>query len=249
MRPKSPVVTLLFGVAVAAVAFGVNVAANHSAAAGQRDAGGTAAAAAPPGGAQSATAPGGAQSATASAPGGQATAGGGQAAAGPPVANEGTSVEPSKAPSAPITYAGRVDGGEVAIAIAVRDGQGIAYVCNGKKLEAWFQGPAGDGQLALTGKAAGSSIVGTHDGQFAAGTVTLNGRKWTFRIPMVQAPAGLYKIADKVANASIQGGWIVYDVGQTGSVTIDGRTDTAPPLNTETGEVLINGVTVKPPRL
>src|SRR5262245_10415797 len=194
MRPKSPVVTLLFGVAVAAVAFGVNVAANHSAAAGQRNTAGNAAAA---------TAPGGAQSAT--APSGQPTQGG-QAAAGPPVANEGTSVEPSKAPSAPITYAGRVDGGEVAIAIAVRDGQGIAYVCNGKKLEAWFQGPAGDGQLALTGKAAGSSIIGTHDGQFAAGTVTLNGRKWTFRIPMVQAPAGLYKIADKVANASIQGG-------------------------------------------
>ena len=66
------------------------------------------------------------------------------------------------------------------------------------------------------------------DGAFAAGTVTLNGRKWTFRIPMVQAPAGLYKIADKVANASIQGGWIVYKGGQTGSVTIDGRTGTAP---------------------
>jgi hypothetical protein len=237
MRPKSPVVTLLFGVAVAAVAFGVNVAANHSAAAGQRGAGGPAAAA---------TAPSAAQSA--SAPSEQPTQGG-QAAAAPPVANEGTSVEPSKAPSPPITYAGRVDGGEIAIAIAVRDGQGIAYVCNGKKLEAWFQGPAGDGQLALTGKTAGSSIVGTHDGQFAAGTVTLGGRKWTFRIPMVQAPAGLYKIADKVANASIQGGWIVYDGGQTGSVTINGRTDAAPPLNTETGEVVINGVTVKPPRL
>ena len=240
MRPKSPVVTLLFGVAVAAVAFGVNVAANHSAAAGQGGAGNARAAA---------TAPGGAQSATAAAPGGPAAPGGGQAAAAPPVADEGTSVEPSKAPSPPITYAGRVDGGEIAIAIAVRDGQGIAYVCNGKKLEAWFQGPAGDGQLALTGKTAGSSIVGTHDGQFAAGTVTLGGRKWTFRIPMVQAPAGLYKIADKVANASIQGGWIVYDGGQTGSVTIDGRTGAAPPLNTETGEVVINGVTVKPPRL
>jgi serine/threonine-protein kinase len=162
---------------------------------------------------------------------------------------EETSVTPLTVPTAPTTYAGRVDGGEVAIAIAVKDGQAISYVCNGKKLEAWFQGPAGDGQLALTGKAGGSTIVGTHDGQIAAGTVTLGGRRWTFRIPMVQAPAGLYRIADKVANAAIKGGWIVYEGGQTGTLTVDGRTGTAPPLNTETGEVVINGVTVKPPRL
>jgi serine/threonine-protein kinase len=159
---------------------------------------------------------------------------------------EGTSVETAQ--SAPITYAGRVDGGAVAIAIAVRDSQAIAYVCNGKKLEAWFQGPAGDGQLALSGKN-DASIIGTYDLAKATGSVTVAGKTYTFGIPVVQAPAGLYKIADKVANASIQGGWIVYDGGQTGSVTIDGRTDSAPPLNPATGEVIINGVTVKPPRM
>jgi serine/threonine-protein kinase len=221
MKPKGPVLTLLVGLVLAATVFGLSFAVNRSASAGQR--------------------------ATANA----ATSVTGLAA--PPTATatatEGTSVTPLKAPSAPITYAGRVDGGAVAIAIAVRDGQGIAYVCNGKRLEAWFQGPAGDGQLALTGKAAGSSITGTHDGQFAAGTVAVAGQKFTFRIPMVQAPAGLYRIADKVANASIQGGWIVYDGGQTGTVTVNGRTGAAPPLNTETGEVIINGVAVKPPRL
>jgi serine/threonine-protein kinase len=219
MKTKGPVLTLLVGLVLAATVFGLSVAANRTASAGQRE--------------------------TANA----ATSATGLAAPTTATSTEGTSVTPLKAPSAPITYAGRVDGGAVAIAIAVRDGQGIAYVCNGKRLEAWFQGPAGDGQLALTGKAAGSSITGTHDGQFAAGTVAVAGQKFTFRIPMVQAPAGLYRIADKVANASIQGGWIVYDGGQTGTVTVNGRTGAAPPLNTETGEVIINGVAVKPPRL
>jgi hypothetical protein len=226
MKPKGPVLTLLVGLVLAATVFGFSVAANRSASAGQQRENASAG-----------------QRAAANA----ATSASGLAAA--PTESAGTSVTPLKAPTAPITYAGRVDGGAVAIAIAVRDGQGIAYVCNGKRLEAWFQGPAGDGQLALTGKAAGASITGTHDGQFAAGTVAVAGQQFTFRIPVVQAPAGLYRIADKVANASIQGGWIVYDGGQTGTVTVNGRTGAAPPLNTETGEVIINGVAVKPPRL
>jgi hypothetical protein len=225
MKPKGPVLTLLVGLVLAATVFGFSVAANRSASAGQQRENASAG-----------------QRAAANA----ATSASGLAAA--PTESAGTSVTPLKAPTAPITYAGRVDGGEAAIAIAVRDGQAISYVCNGKRLEAWFQGPAGDGQLALTGKN-GASITGTHDGQVAAGTVAVAGRKFTFRIPMVQAPAGLYRIADKVANASIQGGWVVYQDGQTGSLTINGRTDTAPPLNTETGEVLINGVTVKPSRI
>jgi serine/threonine-protein kinase len=227
MKAKGPILTLLVGLVLATVSLGASVVANRTAAADQREpsrAAGTAT-----------TTPTATPTATPSG-----TAG--------PGADEGTSVEPSRAPSPPITYAGRVDGGEVAIAIAVRDGQGVAYVCNGKKLEAWFQGPAGDGQLALTGKN-GATITGTHDGKVAAGTVVIGSRKWTFRIPMVQAPAGLYKIADKVANASVQGGWVVDEYGQTGSLTINGRTDTAPPLNTETGEVVINGVTVRPSRL
>jgi serine/threonine-protein kinase len=226
MKAKGPILTLAGGLVLATVTFGLSMAANGSAAGGQRDATKAAATAA------------GSATATPTATPSESGGSGG---------SEGTSVEPSREASPPITYAGRVDGGEVAIAIAVRDGQGIAYVCNGKRLEAWFQGPAGDGQLSLTGKG-GASITGTHDGQVATGTVAVAGRKFTFRIPMVQAPAGLYRIADKVANASVQGGWVVYEGGQTGSLTINGRTDTAPPLNTDTGEVVINGVTVRPSR-
>lgn len=151
-------------------------------------------------------------------------------------------------PNAPITtYAGKVDGRVAAIAIAVRNGQAIAYVCDGAKLEAWLQGPAGDGQLALTGKN-GATVTGTHDGTTATGTAVVGGRTFTFTVKMVQAPAGLYRIADKVANAAVNGGWIVADGEQTGTLTVNGVTTAAPPLNTETGETTVNGVVIRPNR-
>ena len=64
------------------------------------------------------------------------------------------------------------------------------------------------------------------------------GRTFTFRVKMVQAPNGLYRIADKVATAAVNGGWIVADGEQTGTLTVNGVTGAAPPLNTETGEVI-----------
>lgn len=151
-------------------------------------------------------------------------------------------------PNAPITtYAGKVDGRTAAIAITVRNGQAIAYLCDGGRLEAWLQGPAGDGQLALTGKN-GASVTGTHDGAGATGTAIAGGRTFTFKIKMVQAPAGLYRLADKVANAAVNGGWIVADGEQTGTLTVNGVTGAAPPLNLETGETTVNGVVVRPNR-
>ena len=173
----------------------------------------------------------------------------------PPVVSSSSSPGGLAAPGAPpatenapiTTYAGKVDGRGASIAIAVRNGQAIAYVCDGAKLEAWLQGPAGDGQLALTGKN-GATVTGTHDGAVASGTAVDAGRTFTFRVKMVQAPNGLYRIADKVATAAVNGGWIVADGEQTGTLTVNGVTGAAPPLNTETGEVTINGVVVKPPR-
>ena len=45
------------------------------------------------------------------------------------------------------TWAGDVDGGEATIAISVNDGVAIAYLCDGKRVEAWLQGTAADGKL------------------------------------------------------------------------------------------------------
>ena len=50
-----------------------------------------------------------------------------------------------------VTYAGKVTGGKATIAIAVKDGKAVAYLCDGKKTEAWLRGTAVDGELALSG--------------------------------------------------------------------------------------------------
>jgi hypothetical protein len=228
MKPKGPALILVCGLVLAGVLVGLNIAADRTASATNASATNANANVA--------------RAATASASESASSSATPSDAAGSP------SPTPPAPPSPPITYAGRVNGGEAAIAIAVRDGQAIAYLCNGKKLESWLKGPAGDGQLALTG-ANGASLTGTHNATIAAGSVTVDGRTWTFRIPAVQAPNGLYRIANKVAEASVSGGWVVYKNGQTGNLTVNGVSGAAPWLNPATGEVTINGVTVKPPRL
>jgi hypothetical protein len=55
----------------------------------------------------------------------------------------------------PVTYAGNVGGGGASIAIAVKDGKAIAYLCDGATAEAWLQGtaPAGSwSSLAVTAR-------------------------------------------------------------------------------------------------
>ena len=47
------------------------------------------------------------------------------------------------------------------IAIAVKDGKAIAYVCDGKKIEAWLDGTLQGDTLALTGKGGASVKVAT----------------------------------------------------------------------------------------
>src|SRR5438105_2005661 len=40
------------------------------------------------------------------------------------------------------TYAGHVSGGGATVAIALRDGVAIAYVCDGRRIEGWLRGTA-----------------------------------------------------------------------------------------------------------
>jgi hypothetical protein len=74
----------------------------------------------------------------------------------------------------------------------VRDGKAIAYVCDGKSVEAWMQGSAADGQLSLTGDK-GSGVTGTYADGWATGTVTAAGKQWNFRVKSVQTPSDLYR--------------------------------------------------------
>jgi hypothetical protein len=70
--------------------------------------------------------------------------------------------------------------GPIPIEITVDGGRAKAYVCDGKKIEAWLQGTAENGVVELTGRK-GARLSGTLTGDAVEGTVVLAGHpEWTF---------------------------------------------------------------------
>jgi hypothetical protein len=108
-------------------------------------------------------------------------------------------------------FAGRSSGNEVTVAVAVKDGRAVAYVCDGKKIEAWLQGTAENGVVELTGRK-GARLSGTLTGDAVEGTVVLAGHpEWTFSAgPTTSTRAELDR-----ANPGL-------------SAAVDGDTDVAP---------------------
>jgi serine/threonine-protein kinase len=138
------------------------------------------------------------------------------------------------------TYAGRVKGGGPLLAISVRDGVAVAYLCDGK-LEAWFKGTAKAGRLTLTGKK-GGELTGTFNADRAKGSVTVGQRQWDFQTPTVKKPSGLWKATAEVRGARVEGGWVVLEDGtQVGTVTRNGVPTTAPLIDPAAGRVTIDG--------
>jgi hypothetical protein len=160
-----------------------------------------------------------------------------------------TAEAPAPAPEAPATYAGRVDGGAATVAIAINGGQAVAYVCDGRQIEAWLQGPASGGTMALIG-AGGANLTGTYGNGVSAGSVAADGKAWTFTAPVAQEPAGLYRATATVAGARVVGGWIVLpDGSQVGVMTEDGRRAPAPSLDVATGQASVEGTPIAAERI
>lgn len=217
IKDKTPFATLLVGLTTALVllGLGMNASANDAA---RRDAAAAPAAASP------------------------------AAAAPPSSAAPATTAPTSAAPAPPAaadriraTYAGRVSGGGATVAIAVRDGTAIAYVCDGRRTEAWLRGTATGGTLTLTG-ANGARLTGTFTAAGAEGSIVTAGRRWTFDVPVAKRPSGLYRAAADVRNAKVVGGWIVLPDGtQVGVVSVDDRPAPAPLLDTSSGRATVDG--------
>jgi hypothetical protein len=150
----------------------------------------------------------------------------------PPETTPKTTSEAPK-PEAPARadYAGRVTGGGASVAVSVRDGHAIAYVCDGKKVEAWLQGGTAGGKLDLKG-AKNATLTGSFDATSVTGTVTAAGRTWQFTAPTAKKPAGLYRAAPKVKGKTAKVGWIVQpDGSQVGILTTDEDSAAAPALD------------------
>jgi hypothetical protein len=165
-----------------------------------------------------------------------------------PLASSPLPASPSQAPAAQAAkvtavWAGRTDGGAASIAISVKNGVAVAYVCDGKR-EIWLQGTADAGKLALSG-ARGATLVGTFGGGKATGRVTSGSAHYTFTAPAVAKPSGLYRAAAQVRNAKVVGGWIVLaDGSQVGVLDRDGVASDAPPIDPATGAVTVDGTTL-----
>lgn len=128
-------------------------------------------------------------------------------------------------------YAGRVTGGGASVAVSVRDGHAIAYVCDGKKVEAWLQGVTVGGKLDLRG-AKNASLTGSFDAATVTGSVTALGKTWQFTAPTAKKPAGLYRAAPTVKGKQAKVGWIVQpDGSQVGILTTGEDSAAAPALN------------------
>lgn len=142
-----------------------------------------------------------------------------------PAAAEPTAVVPPPAVVEAV-WAGRSSGNEVTVAVAVRDGRAVAYVCDGEQVEAWLEGALTGDALALTG--ADAVLDATVDEASALGSVTVGGVTWPFSAQVVQAPDGLYDGRANVDGVAVRIGWIALDGTVTGGARADGEVVDAP---------------------
>lgn len=161
-----------------------------------------------------------------------------------PEASASATATPKPPPDA--DYAGRTKDREATVAVAVRDGKAIAYVCDGRSTEAWLRGDVGDdGGLDLKGDG-GARLTGKVSGGKVTGTAVVSGREWTFTAAKADKPAGLYRATATVRGAEVEGAWIVLQNGQqVGVVTTDGRPAAAPKLDVDAGTATVNGGQVR----
>jgi len=139
---------------------------------------------------------------------------------------------PTAVTTAPVkaTYAGRVGGGGGSVAVSIHGSQAIAYVCNGSTVEAWFKGTAANGVLIMTGKNH-SHFSAIYDFGKVTGDVLAHGTDYSFSVPVVTKPSGLYRATAVVRGATIKAGWIVLPDGtEVGS--LESNADSAAPSAT-----------------
>jgi hypothetical protein len=218
---RGPLLTLAAVVGLAVVLLGVNMAATGDT---------TTQAGSEYGAAAGSPAPTASPAATAQTPGAAAT--------------ETGPATPTRARAFEGTYAGRTAGNEATVAIAAKGGRAVAYVCDGRRVEAWLQGTVTGNRLALSGR--GGSLTGTLQRGAVFGTIELGGRSWPYSAQPAERPAGLYRADVAVRGVQRRIGWIVLQDGRQVGVQSDGVTASpAPTLNPERREATVDDVRVR----
>lgn len=126
-------------------------------------------------------------------------------------------------------YAGRSAGDEVTVAIAVKDGRAIAYVCDGKKIESWLEGTVSGDTVSLKNKDGSVTVTGTINDKASFGEITVGSSSYQYAAEGVEGSAGLYEGRADVRGVLNRVGWIVENNGrQTGGLRIDGEPEPRP---------------------
>jgi hypothetical protein len=238
MKHNGPLVTLLAGLLVGTALLVASAGANSSGKTAQGTVGAPPAAAASTVGGASASAAGSPGATVGASPGATVSASSVVSSTSAPAA---TTTAAAPGFPAQADYAAHVDGGGATIAIAIRDSVAIAYLCNGRQVEAWLQGSVAGARLTMTGTPQ-ASLTATYGNHAAAGTVTVGGRTWTFTAGPVAKPSGLYRASQSVRGAKVVAGWIVLpDGSQVGILDTDGVPAAAPLLDPSTLSASLNG--------
>jgi hypothetical protein len=160
---------------------------------------------------------------------------------------------PAPAPAPPTTpplpaeaaYAGRTAGNEATIAIALQDGRAVAYLCDGKKIEAWLEGTVEGSTISLTG-ADGATVSGELADGAVFGQAAAKGKQWPYSAALATPPAGTYRGRVSVAGVQKRIGWNVLPDGTvTGIVSDANGAGPAPPLDPAARAATLDGVPVE----
>jgi hypothetical protein len=145
--------------------------------------------------------------------------------------------------AAAATYAGSVTKGGP-LAVSVKGTSAVAYLCDGTT-EAWLWGVADAAGVSLK-NADGATLTASSATGRLVGAITVKGRQWSFTLPTVARPSGLYRSTAQIRGARVVSGWVVLPDGrQVGmSTDQDGTSVRADPLDPQTGQVVVRGVVV-----
>lgn len=138
-------------------------------------------------------------------------------------------------------YAGRTSGDEVTVAIAVKDGRAVAYLCDGERIEEWLEGTVDGSTLSLTGDN-GIAVTGELADGALFGQVAVGGKRLPYAAVVATAPAGTYRGEVSVDGVQKEIGWIVLQDGSVTGLVNDGTA--APALDVTAVAATLDGVPV-----
>ncbi len=135
-------------------------------------------------------------------------------------------------------YTGRSSGNEVTVALAVKGGKVAAYLCDGRKIEAWLEGTVIGTTIDLSTPKGAAVRVEVSD-TAALGSMTVGGRTLPFSAERSAAPAGLYSARQGTSRI----GWIVLADGEQVGIRKDGEAASpAPALDPASRTTTVDGV-------